>query len=101
METDKEATVEKIQTKKDEIRDLEIEVEWMEKELQRKRDLIKFKKVLIGMYEDQLEEEERVEECKRLNDDDEYFEREREYQRWREWDRSIENDPTYRSVFED
>ena len=101
METDKEATVEKIQTKKDEIRDLEIEVEWMEKELQRKRDLIKFKKVLIGMYEDQLEEEERVEERKRLNDDDEYFEREREYQRWREWDRSIENDPTYRSVFED
>ena len=93
------STLEKIEKKKEEVKELEIEVEWMKKELQRKRDLIDFKKVMIGVYEEQLKKKERVEERKRM--DEEYFEREREYQRWREWDRSIENDPSYRSVYED
>ena len=93
------STLEKIEKKKEEVKELEIEVEWMKKELQRKRDLIDFKKVMIGVYEEQLEKEERVEERRRM--DEEYFEREREYQSWREWDRSIENDPSYRSVYED
>ena len=113
MESDSETTLVKMEKKKVEVKELELEIEDMEKELKRKRDLVMFKKVMIGFYEVRLDEERLESESRKevelrfeqsLNEwkeDELSFERQRENERWREWDRSIENDPTYRSVFED